>query len=430
MVLVLLSTGPRALAAPATADDPVVPSAGEVASAKARASAVSTQVAELTTQQQAAQAELTALQLELSRKVAAERAAQEELDLATAVADKAAEQLDAARSRRDEARAAVGSEAAFLWTQSGGTLQNLDLMLSASPESVSDLQVVMDGNSERAGRALETAASAASSATAQEDYLAAAERDQAAAAKRARAARTTAQQAVDSAGARAATLSRRLSDVSARLESLRADAAALSTARSDGLAAQARAREEAARKAEAAAQAARDQAARDRAAAPPAAPTRAGGSSSGGSTSKGSSSSSAGSSSSGSSGSSGGSSGGGSSSGSGSSGGYTGGGSPAEAQATARSMMGSYGWNTGGHFTCLVNLWNGESGWRWSATNPWSGAYGIPQSLPAYKMATAGSDWLTNPTTQIRWGMGYIKGRYGDPCRAWNTWLSRSPHWY
>jgi hypothetical protein len=93
-------------------------------------------------------------------------------------------------------------------------------------------------------------------------------------------------------------------------------------------------------------------------------------------------------------------------------------------------MMGSYGWDTGSQFTCLVNLWNAESGWSWSATNPYSGAYGIPQALPAYKMSSAGSDWLTNPATQIRWGMGYISGRYGDPCTAWDTFLSRSPHWY
>jgi len=103
---------------------------------------------------------------------------------------------------------------------------------------------------------------------------------------------------------------------------------------------------------------------------------------------------------------------------------------PGSAQAIAKSMMGAYGWNTTSSFSCLVNLWNGESGWRWNATNPSSGAYGIPQAWPANKMATAGADWRTNPRTQIRWGMGYIKGRYGTPCAAWSAWLSRSPHWY
>jgi hypothetical protein len=78
----------------------------------------------------------------------------------------------------------------------------------------------------------------------------------------------------------------------------------------------------------------------------------------------------------------------------------------------------------------LVNLWNGESGWNTTATNPSSGAYGIPQALPADKMASAGADWQTNPATQIRWGLGSIKSVYGTPTNAWAMWQSRSPHWY
>lgn len=69
-------------------------------------------------------------------------------------------------------------------------------------------------------------------------------------------------------------------------------------------------------------------------------------------------------------------------------------------------------------FSCLVKLWERESNWRWNAENKSSGAYGIPQSLPASKMASAGPDWRTNPETQIRWGLGYISGRYGKPCAA------------
>ncbi|MBO0871098.1 MAG: hypothetical protein J2P15_21305, partial [Micromonosporaceae bacterium] len=78
----------------------------------------------------------------------------------------------------------------------------------------------------------------------------------------------------------------------------------------------------------------------------------------------------------------------------------------------------------------LVKLWTGESNWRSTAQNPSSGAYGIPQALPAGKMASAGNDWRTNPRTQIRWGLAYIKQSYGTPARAWSLWLSRSPHWY
>ena len=57
-----------------------------------------------------------------------------------------------------------------------------------------------------------------------------------------------------------------------------------------------------------------------------------------------------------------------------------------------------------------------------------SGAYGIPQALPGSKMASAGSDWRTNPKTQIKWGLGYISGRYGDPCGAWSHFLRKN--WY
>lgn len=104
-----------------------------------------------------------------------------------------------------------------------------------------------------------------------------------------------------------------------------------------------------------------------------------------------------------------------------------GGASPAEAQAIARSMLGSYGWG-GDQFSCLVSLWNKESGWNYAAYNGSSGAYGIPQALPGSKMGSAGADWQTNAATQISWGLGYISGRYGTPCGAWSH--SQSVGWY
>lgn len=73
----------------------------------------------------------------------------------------------------------------------------------------------------------------------------------------------------------------------------------------------------------------------------------------------------------------------------------------------------------GDEFACLVQLWTRESGWRWNATNTGSGAYGIPQALPASKMSAAGADWQTNAATQIDWGLSYIADRYGTPCAAW-----------
>ena len=69
-------------------------------------------------------------------------------------------------------------------------------------------------------------------------------------------------------------------------------------------------------------------------------------------------------------------------------------------------------------YSCLVALWERESNWRWDALNKNSGAYGIPQSLPGRKMAEMGADWATNPETQVRWGVNYIKNRYGAPCGA------------
>ena len=92
-----------------------------------------------------------------------------------------------------------------------------------------------------------------------------------------------------------------------------------------------------------------------------------------------------------------------------------------------QQMAAARGW-TGSEWTCLESLWTKESGWDASATNPSSGAYGIPQSLPGSKMATAGSDWQSNPATQIEWGLDYISGRYGTPCGAWGH--SQSVGWY
>jgi hypothetical protein len=79
-------------------------------------------------------------------------------------------------------------------------------------------------------------------------------------------------------------------------------------------------------------------------------------------------------------------------------------------------------------FHCLDSLWTRESNWNHRATNSSSGAYGIPQALPAGKMAGAGYDWRWNPVTQIRWGLKYIKIRYGTPCGAWGHFQSHN--WY
>lgn len=103
-------------------------------------------------------------------------------------------------------------------------------------------------------------------------------------------------------------------------------------------------------------------------------------------------------------------------------------GSTGSYQSYARDLcINTYGW-TENDFQCLVKLWNRESGWNPNAHNKSSGAHGIPQSLPASKMASEGADYYTNGNTQIRWGLKYIKGRYGSPSKAWAH--SQSKGWY
>lgn len=101
--------------------------------------------------------------------------------------------------------------------------------------------------------------------------------------------------------------------------------------------------------------------------------------------------------------------------------------SPAAAQSFARSYLAGKGLGEA-EFQCLVKLWHHESGWNFQASNPSSGAYGIPQSLPGSKMASIGADWQTNPQTQIIWGVSYIEGRYGSPCGAMAAWTVKG--WY
>lgn len=100
---------------------------------------------------------------------------------------------------------------------------------------------------------------------------------------------------------------------------------------------------------------------------------------------------------------------------------------PTENQVLGHVMMINAGYGED-QWSCLYTLWTHESGWRTTAGNTSSGAYGIPQSLPASKMAVYGADYLTNAQTQISWGLNYIKGRYGSPCGAWDTWQLKG--WY
>ena len=96
-------------------------------------------------------------------------------------------------------------------------------------------------------------------------------------------------------------------------------------------------------------------------------------------------------------------------------------------QSIAQAMLGSFGWSAG-QFSCLEPLWSGESGWTVTASNPSTGAYGIPQAMPGSKMASVGPGWRTSAATQIRWGLGYIRSTYGSPCAAWSH--EEADGWY
>lgn len=93
----------------------------------------------------------------------------------------------------------------------------------------------------------------------------------------------------------------------------------------------------------------------------------------------------------------------------------------------AKGLLGKFGFGSD-QFSCLDAIYSQESGWDVHADNPSSSAYGIPQALPGSKMASAGPNWADDPATQIRWGLGYIKGRYGTPCNAWD--FKQSNGWY
>jgi hypothetical protein len=98
---------------------------------------------------------------------------------------------------------------------------------------------------------------------------------------------------------------------------------------------------------------------------------------------------------------------------------------PTDPQDIAKGMLSHYGWSAD-QFSCLNEIYMRESRWNPSAANPYSGAYGIPQALPGDKMAAYGSDWQTNPATQLAWGLSYIRDRYGSPCGAWSFWESHN----
>lgn len=75
----------------------------------------------------------------------------------------------------------------------------------------------------------------------------------------------------------------------------------------------------------------------------------------------------------------------------------------------------------------LLALWEYESGWYHLADGPGT-CWGIPQRCPGSTMAPFGDDWRTNPRVQVRAGLDYVYGRYGDAIAARN--FQRRRGWY
>ena len=90
-------------------------------------------------------------------------------------------------------------------------------------------------------------------------------------------------------------------------------------------------------------------------------------------------------------------------------------------------MSSNYNWDNN-EYNALVKIVNRESSWNYKAVNKKSKACGLFQALPCKKMKSAGKDYRTNYKTQVKWGLKYIKNRYGTPSRAWAFWQKH--HWY
>ena len=101
---------------------------------------------------------------------------------------------------------------------------------------------------------------------------------------------------------------------------------------------------------------------------------------------------------------------------------------PHGAKLVAKAIIAeNYQWGEA-QYACLNKLWTKESHWNYKARNKVSGAHGIAQALPATKMEIVGTDWRTNPVTQITWGLKYINERYESPCKAWSKF--KRSRWY
>ena len=408
-----MTTASRAAATPATvplspltvSTDDVRPSQADVDAARAAVGAASTAATRAQASYDAAAIELSRTEGVMARAAAQAATAQAQLDGRNRELEQADSRAAALAQQATANQLVVRRDAALIWQDQGAS--DLPALLDeGGPQTAADLASAIEHISARRQAALERAGASAHAADEARRLAEVARSQQAQAAAEAQQAQDRATAALTQAAADSSRLSAQQDQALADLARLRGVALKVEQDRQDALAeARARAAAEAAAEAaarEAAARAAAEAAAREAAARD--ATAKAAAQAAARSTGSGKVEVPAT---------------------------WTpsGGMSPAQARATARSMLGAYGFGDG-QWGCLDSLWTGESSWNWAARNPSSGAYGIPQSLPASKMSSAGSDWLTNPATQIAWGLGYIKGRYGSPCAALAFWQGNSPHWY
>lgn len=407
-----MTTASRAAATPATvplsplavSTDDVRPSQADVDAARAAVGAASTAATRAQASYDAAAIELSRTEGVMARAAAQAATAQAQLDGRNRELEQADSRAAALAQQATANQLVVRRDAALIWQDQGAS--DLPALLDeGGPQTAADLASAIEHISARRQAALERAGASAHAADEARRLAEVARSQQAQAAAEAQQAQDRATAALTQAAADSSRLSAQQDQALADLARLRGVALKVEQDRQDALAeARARAAAEAAARAaaEAAARAAAEKAAREAAARD--ATAKAAAQAAARSTGSGKVEVPAT---------------------------WTpsGGMSPAQARATARSMLGAYGFGDG-QWGCLDSLWTGESSWNWAARNPSSGAYGIPQSLPASKMSSAGSDWLTNPATQIAWGLGYIKGRYGSPCAALAFWQGNSPHWY
>lgn len=359
---------PHPSATPATGSSPT-PSPTATPVDPAVTAKVAAQVAAAQQAYDAASAHLTQVQAQLAEAVTAYGVAQDTLAVRSADAERAAGEAAAAAARSTVADRALRQQAALLYQGAPGDAYLSVVFGPDGPQGLSDLQVAMAAILTRQDDVRTAAEVAASDAARASRVAEAAKQAQAEVAARAEAARAALTTVVTQAEAEATRLAAEQTVLQARLAALRSNFATMQQQREDDLAALA------------------------------GLPT---GASSAASLARL----------------------------------YASGGGAAltsaqlDPKTVARGMLVVIDGFPASQWPCLDSLWTAESGWNWTAANPTSGAYGIPQSLPGSKMASAGKDWLVNPVTQIRWGLTYIEQRYGSPCQAWSIWQSRSPHWY